>query len=89
MSLAQDQIIATLKEHGSAQGVEGMLRFGSRPAHTLGVAIPDSDLMRLPRFGAQAHERRNEKSPAREKWRKGLNTYVLSNKQVILENIHR
>ncbi len=40
MSLAQDQIIATLKEHGSAQGVEGMLRFGSRPAHPLGVAIP-------------------------------------------------
>jgi len=36
-----------------------------------------------------SHEMRNEKSPARDKWRKGLNTYILYNNQVILENIHR
>src|SRR6266576_2994615 len=40
MSLAQDDIIATLKQHASAQGVEGMIRFGVRPAHPLGIAIP-------------------------------------------------
>jgi 3-methyladenine DNA glycosylase AlkD len=35
-----DQVIATLKQHANPQNVQGMARFGIRPAHALGIAIP-------------------------------------------------
>jgi len=35
-----DQIIANLKQHANFQDVEGMARFGIRPAQALGVSIP-------------------------------------------------
>jgi 3-methyladenine DNA glycosylase AlkD len=35
-----DQVIATLQQHASPQVVQGMERFGSSPAHALGVRIP-------------------------------------------------
>src|SRR5215471_395054 len=38
--MTSDQIIANLKQHANAQAVEGMARFGIRPAQALGVSIP-------------------------------------------------
>ena len=35
-----DQVIATLKQHANPQNAQGMARFGIRPAHALGIAIP-------------------------------------------------
>ena len=35
-----DQIIANLKQHANTQAVEGMARFGIRPAQALGISIP-------------------------------------------------
>ena len=35
-----DQVIAMLKEHANPQNVQGMARFGIRPTHALGIAIP-------------------------------------------------
>ncbi len=35
-----DQVITRLKQHTNPQNVEGMARFGIRPAHALGIAIP-------------------------------------------------
>src|SRR5205085_10616842 len=38
--MTSDQVIANLKQHANAQGVEGMVRFGIRPAQALGISIP-------------------------------------------------
>jgi 3-methyladenine DNA glycosylase AlkD len=38
--MTSDQIIANLKQHASTQAVEGMARFGIRPAQALGISIP-------------------------------------------------
>ncbi len=38
--MTSDQIIANLKPHANAQAVEGMARFGIRPAQALGISIP-------------------------------------------------
>ncbi len=38
--LTADQIIADLKQRANAQAVEGMARFGIRPAQALGISIP-------------------------------------------------
>ncbi len=38
--MTSEQIIAKLKQYANAQAVEGMARFGSRPAQVLGVSIP-------------------------------------------------
>jgi 3-methyladenine DNA glycosylase AlkD len=35
-----DQIMAILQKHANAQAVEGMAKFGIRPAHALGISIP-------------------------------------------------
>jgi len=40
MFMTSEQIIANLKLHANAQAVEGMARFGIRPAQALGVSIP-------------------------------------------------
>ncbi len=40
MSMASERIIADLKLHANTQAVEGMVRFGIRPAQALGVSIP-------------------------------------------------
>jgi 3-methyladenine DNA glycosylase AlkD len=38
--MTADQIIANLKQRANAQAVEGMARFGIRPAQALGISIP-------------------------------------------------
>ena len=38
--MTSDQIIANLKQHANNQAVEGMARFGIRPAQALGISIP-------------------------------------------------
>ncbi len=38
--LTADQIIANLKQRANVQAVEGMARYGSRPAQALGISIP-------------------------------------------------
>ena len=38
--MTSDQIIANLKQLANAQAVEGMARFGIRPAQALGISIP-------------------------------------------------
>ncbi len=38
--MTSDQVIANLKQRANAHAVEGMARFGSRPAQALGVSIP-------------------------------------------------
>jgi 3-methyladenine DNA glycosylase AlkD len=38
--MTSEQIIANLKKHANAQAVEGMARFGIRPAQALGISIP-------------------------------------------------
>ena len=38
--MTSDQVIANLKQHANAQAVEGMARFGIRPAQALGISIP-------------------------------------------------
>ena len=38
--MTSDQVIANLKQHANAQAVEGMTRFGIRPAQALGISIP-------------------------------------------------
>jgi 3-methyladenine DNA glycosylase AlkD len=38
--MTSDQIIANLKQLANAQAVEGMARFGSRPAQALGISMP-------------------------------------------------
>lgn len=38
--MTSEQIIANLKQLANAQAVEGMARFGIRPAHALGISIP-------------------------------------------------
>ena len=40
MIMTSDQIIADLKLHANTQAIEGMARFGIRPAQALGVSIP-------------------------------------------------
>jgi 3-methyladenine DNA glycosylase AlkD len=40
MIMTSEQIIADLKLHANAQAIEGMARFGIRPARALGVSIP-------------------------------------------------
>ena len=40
MSMTSDEIIALLQQHASPQNVQGMARFGIRPTHALGIAIP-------------------------------------------------
>ncbi len=40
MVMTSDQIIANLKQRANAQAVEGMARFGIRPAQALGISIP-------------------------------------------------
>ena len=40
MSMTSEQIIADLKLHANARAVEGMARYGIRPAQALGVSIP-------------------------------------------------
>lgn len=38
--MTSDQIIANLKQLANARAVEGMARFGSRPAQALGISMP-------------------------------------------------
>ncbi len=38
--MLSDQIIANLKQQANAQNVEGMARFGIRPAQVLGISMP-------------------------------------------------
>ncbi len=38
--MTSDQVIANLQQHANAQAVEGMARFGIRPAQALGTSIP-------------------------------------------------
>src|SRR5712692_10867214 len=38
--MTSEQIIANLKQYANAQAIEGMARFGIRPAQALGVSIP-------------------------------------------------
>ena len=38
--MTSDQVIANLKQHANIQAVEGMARFGIRPAQPLGISIP-------------------------------------------------
>ena len=38
--MTAEEVIANLKGFASAQDVEGMARFGIRPAQALGVSIP-------------------------------------------------
>lgn len=38
--MTRDQIIALLEQQGSVEAVQGMAKFGSRPAHALGISIP-------------------------------------------------
>ena len=38
--MTSDQVIANLKQHANAQAVEGMVRFGIRPAQALSISIP-------------------------------------------------
>jgi len=38
--ITSDQIIANLKQRANAQAVEGMARFGIRPAQALGISMP-------------------------------------------------
>ncbi len=38
--MTSDQVIANLKQLANAQAVEGMARFGIRPAQALGISIP-------------------------------------------------
>src|SRR2546421_9767391 len=38
--ITSGQVIANLKQRANAQAVEGMARFGIRPAQALGVSIP-------------------------------------------------
>lgn len=40
MIMTSEQIIADLKLHANTQAIEGMARFGIRPAQALGVSIP-------------------------------------------------
>ena len=40
MIMTSEQIIADLKLHANPQAIEGMARFGIRPAQALGVSIP-------------------------------------------------
>ena len=38
--MTAEQIITNLKQHANAQAVEGMVRFGIRPAQALGISMP-------------------------------------------------
>jgi len=38
--MTSDQVIANLKQHTNAQAVDGLARFGIRPAQALGISIP-------------------------------------------------
>jgi 3-methyladenine DNA glycosylase AlkD len=38
--MTAEQIIANLKQRANAQAVEGMARFGIRPAQALGISMP-------------------------------------------------
>jgi 3-methyladenine DNA glycosylase AlkD len=38
--MTSDQIIANLKQRANAQAIEGMARFGIRPAQALGISMP-------------------------------------------------
>jgi len=40
MFMTSEQIIADLKQRANSQAVEGMARFGIRPAQALGISIP-------------------------------------------------
>ena len=40
MIMTSEQIITDLKLHATTQAIEGMARFGIRPAQALGVSIP-------------------------------------------------
>src|SRR5207245_4791136 len=40
MIMTSEQIIADLKLHANTQAIEGMAKFGIRPAQALGVSIP-------------------------------------------------
>ena len=38
--MTSEHIIANLQQHANPQNVEGMARFGIRPAQVLGISIP-------------------------------------------------
>ena len=38
--MTADQVIAALKQSADPQAVAGIARFGSKPAHALGISIP-------------------------------------------------
>ena len=40
MIRTSEQIIADLKLHANTQAIDGMARFGIRPAKALGISIP-------------------------------------------------
>lgn len=53
MAMTLDQILALLKQHANAQAVQGMEKFGSRPAHALGITIPT--LRKIARETGRSH----------------------------------
>ncbi len=40
IAMTRAQILAILEQHANAQAVQSMAKFGSRPAHALGISIP-------------------------------------------------
>ena len=63
-AMTRDQIIEQLHQHANAQAVEGMARFGIRPVHALGIAIPI--LRKMARATGKNHEL------AQELWDSGI-----------------
>lgn len=64
LAMTRDQVIALLEQQANAEAVEGMARFGIRPAHALGISIPV--LRRMAKGIGKNH------SLAQELWETGI-----------------
>jgi len=64
MSMSLDQAMALLQQHASSQHAEGMARFGIRPAHVLGITMPE--LRKMARVIGRDH------ALALELWHSGI-----------------
>jgi 3-methyladenine DNA glycosylase AlkD len=62
--MTRDQILVILEQHANVQVVQGMAKFGIRPAHTLGISIPT--LRKIARETGRNH------SLALELWSTGI-----------------
>ncbi len=40
LAMTRDQVLTILQQQANVEAVQGMARFGSRPAHALGISIP-------------------------------------------------